>query len=140
MSKKEVKVMISKLDNKYLAMRKEVVGDGFPAALNLLIRDINYLENRPMAQTLDRLEKLWEKGVNIQLGNMTKEQIEFVYRFKNARLSKHLTMQELADLSQVSVNEISFIETGRRTPKRETLEKLANALNVNINYLLKGNK
>lgn len=69
-----------------------------------------------------------------------KEQIEFVYRFKNARLSKHLTMQELADLSQVSVNEISFIETGRRTPKRETLEKLANALNVNINYLLKGIK
>ena len=59
MSKKEVKAMISKLDNKYLAMRKEVVGDGFPAALNLLIRDINYLENIPMAQTLDRLEELF---------------------------------------------------------------------------------
>lgn len=72
---------------------------------------------------------------------MTKlEQVQFVYRFKNARTSKHLTIHELADLSNVSASEISWIETGRTIPKTETLEKLAKALNIDINYLLKGER
>jgi len=66
---------------------------------------------------------------------LTKEQLEFISRFKNARVSKHLTIKELANLSQVSACEISWIETGRTYPKMSTLQKIAKALNISIKYL-----
>lgn len=57
-------------------------------------------------------------------------------RIKAARQSKKLTQQELAELADLSTTYISAMERGKKTPKLETLVKLANILNVSTDYLL----
>lgn len=56
---------------------------------------------------------------------------------KNLRLSRHLTLDELARSSDVSKSVLSQIERDRTNPTMGTLWRLANALGVQIEDLLR---
>lgn len=54
-------------------------------------------------------------------------------KLRDIRKEKGLTMNELADLSGVSIGYICHLERGSRTnPSIETMEKIATALNKSI--------
>lgn len=55
-----------------------------------------------------------------------------------ARQKRGLTMQELADKSDVSPSAINLIEKGRRAPSAETVEGLAKGLGVDPCWLAYG--
>ena len=59
-------------------------------------------------------------------------------RIKKARKAKGLTQEELAKSLGVSFAMIGQYERGERNPKYETLQRIADALNVNIGVLLYG--
>jgi transcriptional regulator with XRE-family HTH domain len=53
-------------------------------------------------------------------------------RIKDLRVNAHLTQEELAELSGLPQSHISRLESGKHSPSRITLEKLAQALNVGV--------
>lgn len=53
-------------------------------------------------------------------------------RIQELRKSKRLTQEELAEMVGIGTPNISYFETGKFSPSVETLEKLANALGVEI--------
>ena len=55
---------------------------------------------------------------------------------RNIRKQKSMTLQQLADILGCSQQNISQYESGKRTPKLKTIQKIADALNVNVNDLL----
>lgn len=55
---------------------------------------------------------------------------------KEIRRKKALTMKQLGSMIGVAESTISLYESGKRQPDNETLLKLADALNVSIDYLL----
>lgn len=55
---------------------------------------------------------------------------------KKVRLEKKLSQQKLGEKLGVSQAMIAQYETGRRIPKLETIDKIADALNVSRNMLL----
>ena len=55
---------------------------------------------------------------------------------RNIRKQKSMTLQQLADILGCSQQNISQYESGKRTPKLKTVQKIADALNVNVNDLL----
>ena len=57
-------------------------------------------------------------------------------KLKSKRKEKRLTQIQLAELSGVSQQAISFIESSRNTPTEGTLRLLAKALNCPISELL----
>ena len=57
-------------------------------------------------------------------------------RIKKARTNKGLTQKQLADKMQISYVNISQIENGQRTPKIDTVQRIATALGVAVEYLL----
>lgn len=57
-------------------------------------------------------------------------------RLKKAREESGLTQEELANFLGVSITTISHYELGKRNPLPETLAKLAEKLNVTIEYLI----
>lgn len=56
-------------------------------------------------------------------------------RIKELRLQRKLSQKELADKVGLSNQSISFYENGKREPKIEAWQKLANFFNVPITYL-----
>ena len=56
-------------------------------------------------------------------------------RIKELRLQKKLSQKELADKVGLSNQSISFYENGKREPKIEAWQKLAQFFNVPITYL-----
>ena len=56
-------------------------------------------------------------------------------RIKTARKQSGMTQQELAEKLEISYVGVSQWESGRRTPKRSTLERIAVALDVPLSYL-----
>ncbi len=56
---------------------------------------------------------------------------------RNVRKEKGMTLQQIADIMGCSPQLISQYENGKRQPKIETLQKIADALNVPL-YELKG--
>lgn len=56
---------------------------------------------------------------------------------REARKSKGLTQKELAALLGIDETRVSKYESGKQNPTIETLEKIANALNVTIELTLK---
>ena len=56
-------------------------------------------------------------------------------RIKDLRKSKNITQEKLAEIISMDITSLSKIETGRNYPQPETVEKLANALNVSIDKL-----
>ncbi|MBL8031222.1 MAG: helix-turn-helix transcriptional regulator [Candidatus Doudnabacteria bacterium] len=69
--------------------------------------------------------------------NETKLLRAFGKRIAEVRKSKKLTQSELAERVNMSVVAIAYIETGKRWVRLSTLDKIANALGVNISDLLK---
>ena len=55
---------------------------------------------------------------------------------KKLRIEKNLTIRELANELDVSYSSIGMYEQGRRQPNYETLEKIADFFNVDMNFLL----
>lgn len=63
---------------------------------------------------------------------------QFGERLKKARKEKGLTQADLAQKMQVSINSIRLYEAGTRSPSMATLNKMAAALNVDVNWLFQG--
>ncbi len=63
---------------------------------------------------------------------------EFGKRVKQARMDKHLTQVQLADLLGVEWQQISRIERGFSGCSNELLVPLSEELDVSTDYLLKG--
>lgn len=61
-------------------------------------------------------------------------------KIKNSRLQAGLTQKELAKRLGTSQQNIAQYESGKRVPKIETLQKIANALNVSVNELRSDNE
>lgn len=57
---------------------------------------------------------------------------------KKARKSKGLTQQELGERMGVTQATVNQYESGKRNPKLDTLNRIANALGVNVGVLLYG--
>lgn len=55
---------------------------------------------------------------------------------RKLRLQRNMTIRDLADKTNLSYAYISQIENGKRTPTVETLNKLADALGVTVQYLI----
>ena len=61
---------------------------------------------------------------------------EFKNRLRKLRKEKQLYQKELASIVGVSDGAIGMYETGKRTPDKDMLGKLANCFDVSVDYLL----
>jgi len=61
---------------------------------------------------------------------------EFGETIKNARLAKDLSLRDLAELTGLDHSYIGRLEKNSSTPSRETVTKLAKALNIPENELM----
>lgn len=59
---------------------------------------------------------------------------------KELRLKHGLTQKAVAEHLDISPAAYSLYEKGKREPKYETLEKIANLFNVSVGYLVSGQK
>lgn len=66
---------------------------------------------------------------------LKKEKFMFKERLKQLRTEQNLTQKELAKNINTSQQNIGFWETGKRNPKYDMIEKLANFFNVSTDYL-----
>lgn len=60
----------------------------------------------------------------------------FATRMKNLREERGYSLQYVADRCDISKSAVAMYEMGKRNPKIETLEALADLYNVDIDYLL----
>ena len=60
----------------------------------------------------------------------------FSERLRELRQSKLLSQSQLADALNISKSAVSMYELGKREPDLDTLERIADFFNVDINYLL----
>ena len=60
---------------------------------------------------------------------------QFGKRIKTLRKQKHMTQEQLAEASTISVDFLSLIERGKNGPSFEVIERLARALEVPIKDL-----
>ncbi len=60
----------------------------------------------------------------------------FAKNFKNLRLAKSMTQEQLAKALNMSKSAISMYENGRRSPDLETAEAIADFFNVNMDDLV----
>jgi repressor LexA len=61
---------------------------------------------------------------------------DFGSRLKELRLSKGMSLRDLAVACNTSKSAIGYYENNQRRPKYETLEAFADIFNVDIDYLL----
>ncbi|MDR3594933.1 helix-turn-helix transcriptional regulator [Clostridium sp.] len=57
-------------------------------------------------------------------------------KIKSLRTEKNMSRSKLSEISGISEISIRKIEDGSRNPKVETLDKVANALNVSVDYFI----
>ena len=62
--------------------------------------------------------------------------MKFGERLKNFREQKNLTQEELASLSGISARSIQRYENGTNRPRVEAAEKMAKALDIQVDVLL----
>lgn len=62
----------------------------------------------------------------------------FGANLKRARRKALLSQEELAQLAEIHRTQISFLETGRRMPRLDTLLKLVSVLEIPADDLLEG--
>ncbi|MGN8832642.1 helix-turn-helix domain-containing protein [Selenomonas montiformis] len=62
--------------------------------------------------------------------------MSFSETLKRLRLEKGLTQGDLAKYSGLKQSSIAMYETGKRNPKIDVLERLADFFNVDIDYLI----
>ena len=71
--------------------------------------------------------------------NMPKNRTKAIgIRIKNIRLKHHITQKQLASHIGVSQTAIALWESGQRTVPLETIDHIAEYLNVSVGYLLLG--
>ena len=63
--------------------------------------------------------------------------IKFGERVRELRISKNLSQEHLADLANVHRTYIGMVERAEKNITLVNIEKISNALNVNITELLK---
>ena len=56
-------------------------------------------------------------------------------KIKNRRVLKHITQAQLAEICDVSVSHIAYIEGGRKGLSVETAVNICNALDMSLDYL-----
>lgn len=61
-------------------------------------------------------------------------------RIKNARKKLNLTQEQLGEMTDVTSAYIGQIERNERTPSLKRLKKMANQLEVSVEYLVVGTK
>lgn len=61
-------------------------------------------------------------------------------RIRELRLQQEITQEKLAELIEMSVPYVSYIETAKKKPSLETLIRVSNALGVTVDELLAGNQ
>lgn len=61
-----------------------------------------------------------------------------IEELREVRKQRNLTLEELAEMTGLSVSAISLIETGKRQPKLDSLSALASALKCNFSIEIKG--
>lgn len=66
----------------------------------------------------------------------TPKQALFTARLQQMRKKRNLNQEELAQKSKLASTAISHFESGSRKPSFENLRKLADALEVSIDYLM----
>ena len=59
-------------------------------------------------------------------------------RIRAARAEKKLTQKELAQQVGIPYQTLQFWENGKRNPKIDNLQRVADALDVDVNWLLRG--
>ena len=59
-------------------------------------------------------------------------------RIRAERRKQDITQEKLAEMAEISISFMGHIERGGRTLSIETLAKLANALNMSIEYIICG--
>lgn len=64
--------------------------------------------------------------------------MSFSERLKEARKKAGYTQAQIANKLNITVQSYSQYETGKRNPKKETLEKIADALNLEYSYTREG--
>ena len=70
---------------------------------------------------------------------MKKQQkVTLANRLKEARLNKGLSQQELANRSKVHYTNVGRYERGDASPSADILNRIANALEVNPDFLMNG--
>lgn len=67
---------------------------------------------------------------------VSEARIRFGKRVRSIRQEKEITQESLAELLGKSVEHISFIERGERSPSFELILKIAKALDVSVPYLM----
>ena len=70
---------------------------------------------------------------------MTDLKTKLGIRIKHLRKTKNLTQEQLAEIINMDITSLSKIETGRNYPQPETIEKLANALQIDIDTIFSFN-
>lgn len=66
----------------------------------------------------------------------TQSDIKLGKRLQKARKTAGITQEQLADMVNLSVPYIGYLETGLRKPSLKTLKKLAKALGVKVSDLI----
>ena len=61
-------------------------------------------------------------------------------RVKEIRAQQKMSQEELAEMIEMSVPYISYIETGKKRPSLDALIRIGNALGVTLDELLNGNQ
>ena len=66
---------------------------------------------------------------------MNELRVRFGNRLRQLRKTANFTQEELSEKAEVSVDFIGLMERGLRGPSFKTLEKLSNALGVDVSAL-----
>jgi transcriptional regulator with XRE-family HTH domain len=64
------------------------------------------------------------------------QNVRMKLRLKMLRKERHLTIDQLADISGISRAHISLLENGRRQPSSDALQSLASSLKVRVTELI----
>lgn len=67
---------------------------------------------------------------------LSNQRESFKTRMRSIRVLRALSQAELAKRAELQPSAVSHFETGTRKPSFENLERLADALNVTIDYLM----
>ncbi|MGE6548091.1 helix-turn-helix domain-containing protein [Bacillus mycoides] len=57
-------------------------------------------------------------------------------RIKEIRMSLGYTQQQFADSVDISKPMVSYIESGKKTPSRETVSKISSLANISTDYIM----
>ncbi|KNZ69144.1 transcriptional regulator, XRE family [Thermincola ferriacetica] len=105
-----------------------------PSYLSAVERDIK----KPSVIMVKKISSLLNISVSYLMTNSENNTVTGE-KLKNIRKSRGLSTEDLAELSQIPVEDIQNIERNLIRPTLEQLEKLSSALNVTLRYFVERN-